>query len=312
LPSQTASLRSARQGKARQGKTGNSLQQFIDLPPVLVNILSSLDKIARIDARMKILPPVLLTLCSLSTNAAEIPQVIKSCLQRNLPEITSTQSIELRARDRSGYESVLEADVYWKRHTEEQASIMMYFREPADIRGARFLIVGKQPQNDMYIYMPSLLKVRRVTSRNISNSIMGTDFSYEDFERIQGILSDTHAEQFPDDTLAGRDVHVLMSYPDESSGYVKVATYIDKETCIPLKTELYERGHVLRKTLTVDPAAIRQQAGISYPAELVVKDLKDKTETRLIVRNVSIGTQLGDDLFDAEKLKQAEIPAITP
>jgi hypothetical protein len=260
---------------------------------------------------MKILLPALLTVCSLSSSAAEIPQVIKSCLQRNLPETTSAQSIELRARDRSGYEQVLEADVYWKRYAQDQARVMMYFREPVDIRGARFLVIEKQPQNDMYIYMPSLFKVRRVTSRNLSNSIMGTDFSYEDFERIQGILSDVQAEQFPDDTLAGRPVYVLMSYPPESSGYVKVATYIDKETCVPLKTELYESGHELRKQLTVDPAAIQHQAGIYYPSELVVKDLKQKTETRLIVQNVSIGTELGNDLFDPDKLKQAEIPAIT-
>jgi outer membrane lipoprotein-sorting protein len=259
---------------------------------------------------MKILLPALLTVCSLSASAAEIPQVIKTCLQRNLPETTSAQSIELRARDRSGYEQVLEADVYWKRYEEDQARVMMYFREPADIRGARFLVVEKQPQSDMYIYMPSLFKVRRVTSRNIANSIMGTDFSYEDFERIQGILSDMHAEQFPDDTLAGRAVYVLMSYPAESSGYVKVATYIDKESCLPLKTELYESGHELRKQLTVEPAAIRHQGGISYPSELVLKDLKQKTETRLIIRNVSVGTDLGDDLFDAEKMQQADIPAV--
>jgi hypothetical protein len=42
-----------------------------------------------------------------------------------------------------------------------------------------------------------------------------------------------------------------------------------------------------------------------------VKDLKQKTETRLTVRNVNIGMELGNDLFDADKLKQAEIPAIT-
>jgi hypothetical protein len=261
--------------------------------------------------RMKIIMAALLTICSLSSSAAEIPQVIKSCMERNLPETTSAQSIELRARDRSGYEQVLEADVYWKRYAEDLARVMMYFREPVDIRGARFLVVEKQPQNDMYIYMPSLFKVRRVTSRNISNSIMGTDFSYEDFERIQGVLSDSHAERFPDDTLAGRAVYVLMSYPDESSGYVKVATYIDKESCVPLKTEFYESGHELRKQLTVDPADIRHQGGIYYPSELVVKDLKQKTETRLIVHNVNIGADLGNDLFDADKLKQAEIPAIT-
>jgi Outer membrane lipoprotein-sorting protein len=293
------------------GGNGRIRQQFIDKPRVLVSILSLMNKNIRIEIRMKYALPALPALSSLSAGAAEIPQVIQSCMQRNLPETTSAQSIELRARDRSGYEQVLEADVYWKRYAEDQARVLMYFREPVDIRGARFLVVEKQPQNDMYIYMPSLFKVRKVTSRNLSNSIMGTDFSYEDFERIQGMLSDLRAEQFPDDTLAGRAVYVLMSYPPETSGYVKVATYIDKESCIPLKTELYESGHELRKQLTVDPSAIQHEAGIYYPRELVVKDLKQKTETRLIVHDVTLGAQLGDDLFDAGKMQQAEIPAIT-
>jgi hypothetical protein len=141
---------------------------------------------------------------------------------------------------------------------------------------------------------------------------MGTDFSYEDFERIQGILSDARAEQFPDETLAGRPVYVLMSYPNENSGYVKVATYIDKESCIPLMTQFYASGNVLRKQMTIDPAGIHHQAGIYYPTDLVIKDLKEKTETRLIVHNVNIGLPLGDDLFDPKKLKQADIPAIPP
>jgi hypothetical protein len=249
---------------------------------------------------------------SFAIGAADVPEAIKSCLQHNLPETTSAQAIELRARDRSGYEQVLEADVYWKRFAANQARVTMSFREPVDIRGARFLIVQKQPRNDMYIYMPGLFTIRRVTSKDISSSIMGTDFSYEDFERIQGILSDIHAEQFPDDTVAGRPVYVLMSYPDETSGYVKVATYIDKKTCVPLETELYESGHRLRKELTTDPAAIRHQGGIYYPTELLIRDLKEKTQTRLVVQRIRIGMPLADDLFDAEKLKQAELPAIPP
>jgi hypothetical protein len=270
-----------------------------------------MNKIIRIGIRMNHFLAALLALCSLSAGAAEIPQVIRSCMQQNLPKSTSAQSIELRARDRGGYEQVLEADVYWKRYAEDQARVMMYFREPVDIRGARFLVVEKQPQNDMYIYMPALFKVRKVTSRNISNSIMGTDFSYEDFERLQGMLSDLRAEQFPDDTLAGRPVHVLMSYPPETSGYVKVATYIDKESCIPLRIDLYESGHELRKELSVKPSDIMQQDGIYYPRELVIKDLKQKTETRLIVHDVTLGATLGEDLFDPEKMQQADIPAIT-
>lgn len=251
-----------------------------------------------------------LLLFSTHTMAVEIPAEIEACIKQNLPAATSVQSIELRARDRGNYEQVMHADVFWKRRGEATSSVMMHFSEPVDIRGARFLIKQQEPQNEMYIYMPGLIKVRRVTSRKISSSVMGTDFSYEDFERLHGVLTDLRLEQFPDDTVSGRPVYVLMSYPDESSGYVKIASYIDKQTCVVLKTELYESGHQLRKQMTVDPAAVKKTGDIWYPADLLMKDLRDKTETRLLVRSIQTGTTLDDTLFDENQLKQAEIPAL--
>lgn len=242
----------------------------------------------------------------------DVPSEIESCMRANLPETTSVQSIELRARDRSHFESVLQADVFLKRYEGDSARIMMYFREPADIRGARFLIVQNGSQNEMYIYMPSLFKVRRITSRQISNSVMGTDFSYEDFERLHGVLSDLHAEQQADMLLGGRPVYVLTSRPAEDSGYERITSYIDKESCIALRTELYEHGDQLRKKMTVDPASLQRQNGSWFPTELLMKDLRDETETRLTVSNLKLGVDLPDELFDANSLKQAEIPDISP
>ncbi|MGD2136787.1 MAG: hypothetical protein PVF08_00920, partial [Gammaproteobacteria bacterium] len=66
----------------------------------------------------RLLLPFLLLLNALPLPAAEIPAVVRDCMERNLPQTSSMQSIELRARDRSGYEQVLQADVYWKRFTD--------------------------------------------------------------------------------------------------------------------------------------------------------------------------------------------------
>jgi len=265
--------------------------------------------IRRLPMRVLLLP--LLLAHSLVTVAAEIPAAIEACMKGNLPETTSVQSIELRARDRSHYESVLQADVYLKRIDDENSRLMMYFREPVDIRSARFLVVQKQPQNDMYIYMPGLFKVRRITSKKISSSIMGTDFSYEDFERLQGVLTDLSASQLPDQVLAGRPVHVLESHPDEQSGYARITSYIDRESCIAIRTDFYENNNVLRKQMTVEPDKLKRQDGIWYPSTLLMKDFRDKTETRLTVTGLTLGTTLPDDLFDETKLKQADIPPVS-
>jgi hypothetical protein len=258
-----------------------------------------------------LLLPLFLTY-SLACAAVELPAEIETCMKQNLPQTTLAQSIELRARDRSHYESVLQANVFLKRNTEGNFRVMMHFSEPVDVRGARFLIVQKQPQNDMYIYMPGLFKVRRITSKNISSSVMGTDFAYEDFERLHGVLTDLHAERQADELLSGRQVYVLASYPADESGYEKITSYIDKETCISLQTDLYGKNGQLRKQMTVDPARLKKQDGIWYPAELLMKDFRDKTETHLKVNNLSHGMPLPDALFDEAQLKQAEIPDISP
>jgi len=254
-----------------------------------------------------VLIPVLSLFATL-TLAAEIPEVVQACMVKNTPENGSVQTIELRARDRSGYEKVLQADTYWKRTPDGRSNILMQFQEPADIRGARFLIIESTPDNDMYMYMPGLFKVRKITSRRISSSILGTDFSYEDYERLHGVFTDLRAEQYPDEVLDGRPVHVINSYPEGDSGYEKIKTYIDIETCVALKTELFERGHQLRKTLTVDPADIKKEGDIHVPHKLLMRDLRDKTETHLVVQEIKTDVALDDTLFDPKQLKEKKAP----
>ncbi len=253
--------------------------------------------------------PVLWLYATLSL-AAEIPEVVRVCMEKNTPATSSVQSIELRARDRSGYEQVLEANTYWKRGADKRSSILMHFNEPVDIRGARFLIIENTPQNDMYMYMPGLFKVRKITSKRISSSILGTDFSYEDYERLHGVFTNMRAEQYPDEVLDGRPVHVINSYPEGDSGYEKIKTYIDIETCISLRTELFESGHQLRKTLTVKPDDIKKEGEIYVPRTLLMRDLRDKTETRMLIQEIKTDVALEDDLFDPAQLKQKKAPVI--
>ena len=254
---------------------------------------------------------LLLSLQALQSPAAEIPEVVKSCLEKNTPESTSAQTIELRARDQNGYEQVLQANIYWKRFPGDRSRVLMHFDEPADVRGARFLILENEPQNDMYIYMPGLLITRKITSKRISSSILGTDFSYEDYERLHGILTDLKADQYPDEVLDGRPVYVVNSYPDDNSGYEKITTFIDIETCVALKTDLYERGHQLRKTMRIDPASIKKEGRIHVPQTLLMRDVRDKTETLMTIQKITTNLPLDDELFDPEQLKQKDAPPIT-
>jgi len=240
--------------------------------------------------------------------AIELPKAVKACVAKNSRSTSSVQSIELRSKDRRGYEQVLRANSYVKRSPGKKARIMMHFNEPFDMRGARFLIIEKSPRNDMYIYMPGLMVVRKITSKRISSSILGTDFSYEDYERLHGLLSGLRSEQAADAKIGKRKVHVINSYPKAGSGYDKITTHIDIKTCVALKTELFGKNGKLRKILTVDARDVHRHGKIYVPHRLLMRDLRDKTETRMIVEKIKINVPLEDGLFDPKQLKKVKLP----
>src|SRR2546423_9149621 len=55
------------------------------------------------------------------------------------------------------------------------------FKSPADVRGTKTLLIEHSGKDDdIWIYLPALKKVRRLVSSNKKDSFVGTDFTYED------------------------------------------------------------------------------------------------------------------------------------
>ena len=91
--------------------------------------------------------------------------------------------------------------------------------------------------------------------------MFGTDFSYEDFERLLGMAADASRTRLPDAELEGRPVYVLEGRPapDSGSAYERVVTFVERERCVALRTESWERAGGLRKLLEADPQQITRE-----------------------------------------------------
>src|SRR5262245_30239495 len=58
---------------------------------------------------------------------------------------------------------------------------MVRFLSPADVKGtATLMIEHSDGDDDIWIYLPALHKVRRLVANNKKDSFVGTDFSYSD------------------------------------------------------------------------------------------------------------------------------------
>jgi hypothetical protein len=239
--------------------------------------------------------------------AGGIDPAVESCIRKNAPEATAIQDIRLRSEGPMFEEKILTATVYVKHLPDGNTDLLAAFDEPEDIRGSRLLFLEKRPQNEIYLYMPALFKVRRISSGRISSSMYGMDFSYEDFQWLYNTLSTSASEQRSDAVIDGQPMYVLAVVPEQASGskYEEVVSYFDKTSCVVRKVEFYGANHKLRKELSVDAGAVERVGGILVPRVFRMHDLKKDSDTELTVTKIAIDTPIPDAVFDPEKLKEA-------
>lgn len=121
------------------------------------------------------------------------------------------------------------------------------FQWPADVKGTRMLTWShKTGDDDQWLYLPSLKRVKRIASQNKSGAFMGSEFSYED-------LGSQEVEEFTykfleDTSYENRPCWKIERVPvSPRSGYSKEITWMDKEYMNPVRIEYYDRKGELLK-----------------------------------------------------------------
>jgi hypothetical protein len=231
---------------------------------------------------------------------------VQKCVEDNLPDDSSVQTVIMTSTDRVGAETRLEAKIYWQKDKKGLSKALLRFSDPPDMRDSALLILEKEGANDMFMYLPALKRVRRVTTRMMSGSMFGTDYSYEDFERLQGMAEDLSSERLADAEVAGRKTWVIVSAPkaDHGSDYEKILTYIDTEMCVPLQFEFFEKGNKLRKRAEVDFSKIVNEGGSWVPTSITMVDMREDTKTSLLVEGLELHAKIPRKTFSQSALEK--------
>ncbi len=232
---------------------------------------------------------------------------VQTCIKRNIPKTTSEQLVEFTAVDRVGGERVSRAKIMGKLFDDGLRRLLLRFTKPLDMRGAALLMVETESgANDMFLYSPELRNVKRVTAAGVGGTLFGTDFSHEDFELWQQPNKPGSQERLPDARIGEREVYVLATRPEAGSGssYERVVSYVDRETCVVLKSESYEPGDRLRKVLTASPETIIEEGGIHVASELTMQDVRDETQTTVIVEDLAVDREIDDREFTISRLSR--------
>jgi hypothetical protein len=69
-----------------------------------------------------------------------------------------------------------------------------------------------------------------------------------------------------------------------------------------LRSEFYERGDRARKVLTAKASALSREGDVWFAREYLMRDLRDETETTMIVEEVEVGKPIPRKTFSEREL----------
>ena len=227
--------------------------------------------------------------------------IVKKVEQQKQPK-SSISKMKMTLISKSGSQKTREIIAYLK-DTKNGKKSLMKFLAPADIRSTGFLVwEHKNTDDDQFLYLPALKKVRRISSSQKNQSFLGTDFSYQDLES-RDINKATH-KLLREEKFNGKDCYVVESIPNpgENYQYSKLIEWISKDNYVPLKAEMYDKNGKLYKVLTVQK--VDNIKGYWIVKKTTMENLRTKHKTILQIIDIKIDPKLPDKYFTQRFLEK--------
>ncbi len=217
----------------------------------------------------------------------------------------STASMRMILRNRHGQTSERDIRIRVLEVEGDGDKSLMIFNTPKDVKGTASLnFTHKVGDDDQWLYLPALKRVKRISSSNKSGSFMGSEFAFED-------LASQEVEKYTykwirDEVLDGRDCFVIERYPvdEKNSGYTRQVVWVDKQEYREWKVEFYDRKNSVLKTLTV--SGYTQFLDTYWrPAEMNMVNHQSGKSTQLLLSDYQFRTGLTESDFTQNSLKRA-------
>jgi len=233
------------------------------------------------------------------------PQV-RACAEKGLPEFSLSQMQDVDVVGKTGFVRKSTREVFWKRFENERSKAVVRVVAPQQEVGVAVLYLETERVHaNWYMYQKEFKRPRRVTGSGISGSVLGTDFSYEDFEHIEEIIYTGEVTRMPDVEIDGHMFYVIERKPEnKSSQYSLVKGFIDQVLCVPMRTEFYDHSKQLKKALIVNRLEVKRKKDRWVPHETTMFDYSRKTHTVFTNYDIKIDIELHNSMFTPQFLKR--------
>lgn len=173
--------------------------------------------------------------------------------------------------------------------------LLIRFTYPNDIKGTGFL-VWEHPQSDdeRFLYLPSLGRVRRIAGTETQESFVGSDFTYEDiggreFDDYAYALLDENAS-WPAPGAGPRGAWRLESRRKIGSvQFPRVVSLVLKDTFVIVQADIYNKRNEKQKVYTVRRLEQIKSVWTVMDAEMTNSLEKSRTELSIEAADYNVG-----------------------
>jgi len=232
-------------------------------------------------------------------DAQTIIQHMKATLE---PERPSTRTIVLAMRAADGSTTEWTARQA-RKHLPDGNRILTVILEPDDVKGVGLLIrEQKDHPDEQWMYLPTIRRVRKIVPVGAYESFLGTDFTLADLGFVN--LRDRKFSLLGEETFAGSPAYKVQEVlAGPHYYYSRIVSWVAKDTMLPVRRDYYDATNQLWKTELYQDAAVVD--GVPTVLRIHMDDRLQGTSTELRVSEVRYDAAVPDELFDAQKLREA-------
>src|SRR5262245_54827387 len=218
------------------------------------------------------------------------------------PKDTS-QRTKMTLFDSRGGERIRDLDVYRKNYGHRTRKTVTFFLSPPEVKGVGFLSWSQPDRDDdQWLYLPELKRVRQISGASRKQSFQGSDFSYDDLQLFDDIRDWTEKDATSKlvrdgEVVDGVSCAVIELTPqDKEYDYGGFVLWLDRKESTFRKLEFYDKKDgALVKSLTLSTFETIDKIPTARRIEMT--NVKKGTKTVMDISEVHYNRGLGDEVF---------------
>ena len=224
--------------------------------------------------------------------------------------VAVSRKLKMVMVDRHGKTRVRETQAYRKYYGDEKRTAIFYL-SPKNIKDTAFLTydyADKARDDDQWLYLPAMRKVRRISASDRGDYFLGTDFSYEDIKLETRVsINDYTRKVIGEDKVDGFHCYLIEAkvVDDETAeelAHTRRENCVDDEIWLVRRSQYWDLQNNILKTVYFRDVSKVQ--GIWTAHKIEVENHKTGHRTTFTFSDVNYRDGVEDTVFTQNSIRR--------